>query len=354
MPSNKRTIRSKLLSWYQESARDLPWRHTQDPYKVWVSEIMLQQTQVQTVIPYYNRWLKRFPSLKTLAAAPLEEVLKFWAGLGYYRRVKMLHAAAKFVQSQLKGCLPETAEALMQIPGIGRYTAGAIASIAFQKKAPLVDGNVIRILTRLYEIKDNVAKNDTLKQLWAIAEDLVPLHSPGDFNQAMMELGALICLPRNPACGACPVSSECRASASGQPENFPVKTPKEKIKKLKTAALVLKNPRREVLIRRQEESARWGGLWMFPFGESPDQIAEELQIKKIPAQHSFIIKHGFTKYSIQLHVFEAAVDKKKSKSLEIRGNRWVSLKKLPSEALPSPHKKVAARLLERVHAPAHS
>ncbi|MBP9865575.1 MAG: A/G-specific adenine glycosylase [Candidatus Omnitrophica bacterium] len=349
MLDKTRFIRSKLLSWYRKHARDLPWRHTCDPYKIWVSEIMLQQTQVQTVIPYYTRWLERFPTLEALAKAPQEEVMKYWAGLGYYRRVKMLHAAADFVQTELQGVIPSSPDELRKIPGIGRYTAGAIASIAFQKPAPLVDGNVIRILTRLYGLKKNTAHAGTLKHLWWLAEKLVPEKNPGDFNQAMMELGATVCLPKSPSCRTCPVQKECRALAAGNPESFPVKTQKEKIQKIKSAALILKNPQGQVLIDRQPQNARWGGLWMFPHGENKEKVADRFKLTDNPSAHSFIIKHSFTKYSIQLHVFEAGVSVKTSKKLAAQGHRWTSVPALENFAFPSPHQKIARHLLEKSH-----
>lgn len=345
-----RSIRVKLLRWYGKHARDLPWRHTRDPYKIWVSEIMLQQTQVQTVIPYYTRWLKRFPTLETLAAAPQEEAMKHWAGLGYYRRVKMLHAAAQYVQTELRGQIPSSTEGLLKIPGIGRYTAGAIASIAFQKPAPIVDGNVIRILTRLYAIKKNITLTPALKTLWALAEELVSPESPGDFNQAMMELGATLCLPKNPACSECPVHTECEARALEKQELFPVKTRKEKMEKTKTAAVVLTNPQGEVLIRRQPQNARWGGLWMFPFGDRKSDLSASFGLGKLPAAPSFMIQHSFTKYSIQLQVFESAVSSVKSKQLQRPEQRWISVSELENFAFPSPHQKITRYLKEKINA----
>jgi len=350
MRSTTSLLQKKLLLWYRKHARNLPWRETCDPYKIWVSEIMLQQTQVQTVIPYYKRWLEGFPTLESLAKAPQEEVMKYWAGLGYYRRVKMLHAASQFVQTELQGIIPSSPDELLKIPGIGRYTAGAIASIAFQKPAPLVDGNVIRILTRLYAIKKNVGDAATLKQLWTLAEELVPEKKPGDFNQAMMELGATVCLPKNPSCRTCPVQKECRALASGNPESFPVKTQKEKIQKIKSAAFILKNPQGEVLINRQPQNARWGGLWMFPFGENKEEVGDRFKLKDLPSEHSFIIKHGFTKYSIHLHVFETKVSVKTAKTLAASSHRWTAVTALENFAFPSPHQKIARHLLERKNA----
>lgn len=346
MLSSAPIIRKRLLGWYRRHARDLPWRRTRDPYAIWVSEIMLQQTQVQTVIPYYERWLKRFPTLESLAAASLDEVLPFWAGLGYYRRAKMLHAAARFVRDECKGRIPQEPEELMKVPGIGRYTAGAISSIAFEKPVPLVDGNVIRILTRLFAVKKDISRPETLRQIWEISAALVPQKHPGDFNQAMMELGATLCLPRTPSCLVCPVSGACRAFALGTPEKFPVKVLREKIQKIENAALILKNPANEVLIGQQPAQARWGGLWMFPFGGSLEEITARFQLKKIPEKACLQIRHGFTKHSIDLRVFEASVPARAARTLAGQGLRWARIPELTRFAFPSPHKKIVSYLAE--------
>ncbi|HSG04908.1 MAG TPA: A/G-specific adenine glycosylase, partial [Nitrospiria bacterium] len=198
-------LRKHLLAWYRKSRRDLPWRRTRDPYHILVSEIMLQQTQVDTVIPYYHRFLKAFPTVSKLSRAPERKVLKLWEGLGYYSRARNLHRAAKEVHSGFEGKVPDTLEKLESLPGIGRYTAGAVASIAFDRRTPIVDGNVKRVLCRLFAIEDDPAATSVKNRLWELAESLVPGKSPGDFNQALMEFGATLCRPRNPSCGECPV-----------------------------------------------------------------------------------------------------------------------------------------------------
>ena len=206
-------IRRALLSWYDRNRRSLPWRRDQpDPYHIWVAEIMLQQTQVVSVLPYWKRFIKRFPSLRRLASAAVQDVLELWSGLGYYRRAHFLHAAARRVVAEHAGRIPRDVETLMSLPGIGRYTAGAISSIAFGRRAPLVDGNVQRVLQRLFHPHASQASpRGAVSGVWRLAERLVPPGRPGDFNQALMELGALICLPASPRCDACPLARRCGA-----------------------------------------------------------------------------------------------------------------------------------------------
>ena len=199
------SLQQELLRWYDRSARDLPWRRTRDPYAVWVSEIMLQQTRVETVIPYYERFLARFPSARVLAEADEDAVLSHWSGLGYYRRARLLHSGVQEVVARYGGEVPEDADARRRLPGVGRYTAGAIGSIAFDKAEPVVDGNVTRVLARLFRIDTPVGSATTTKRLWREAAELVPEQRPGDFNQALMELGATLCTPKKPLCDACPV-----------------------------------------------------------------------------------------------------------------------------------------------------
>lgn len=317
----------------------MPWRETKDPYKIWISEIMLQQTQVQTVIPYYERWTKRFPDLRTLAGASEGEVMKYWAGLGYYRRARMIHKTAKaLVETHgKKAAMPSTVEELLKLHGIGRYTAGAIASIAFDLKAPIVDGNVIRILTRIFGIKDDVAKPKTIAKIWEISESLLPDKNTGDFNQAMMELGATVCMPQNPKCGICPVRKNCAAYASGNPEGFPFKSNREKLEKIKTAALILRKGGK-VLLERQPSEGRWGGLWMFPHGKSREEVAK--RFKAGESKKALTVSHGFTKYQVSLEVFETKI----GNILCENGQRWFEIEKLADMPLPAPHKKIAEHL----------
>ena len=206
---------ANLLRWYRHHRADLPWRRDPSPYHIWLSEIMLQQTRVETVIPYYQRFLAAFPAVTDLAAAPLDAVLKQWEGLGYYSRVRNLHRAARKVVAEYDGALPSRAEELLKLPGIGRYTAGAIASIAFDQRAPVLDGNVIRVITRLLDLPDDISQGATRAKLWRIAAEWLPVKGAGEYNQALMELGQKVCRPKNPRCADCPLRDGCRAFAAG-------------------------------------------------------------------------------------------------------------------------------------------
>jgi A/G-specific adenine glycosylase len=251
------------VAWYRASGRDLPWRRTRDPYAIWLSEIMLQQTRVETVLPYYERFLTRFPTVERLAEAPLEAVLTEWSGLGYYRRARMLHAAACAVVRDHDATFPRSAAGRRALPGVGRYTAGAVASIAWNERAALVDGNVARVLARLFALTDDPTRGPGHARAWAIAESLVPAEAPGDFNQALMELGATVCTPRVPECGACPIAGHCRALADGLERELPRigrKTPPED---RRLAALVARAPD-GVLLARRAEGGLFAGLWEPP------------------------------------------------------------------------------------------
>ena len=360
-----------LLKWYRQHGRTLPWRDHPDPYAVWVSEIMLQQTQVKTVIPYYKRWMKNFPTLRRLAEAPLSSVLKAWEGLGYYSRARNLHQAAKIVTNRRGGRLPGSAEELRRLPGIGRYTAGAIASIAFNQAEPVLDGNVKRVLARVFGSRTPVDTPSGEKQLWKTAENLVrslpkkiPGFNPGDWNQALMELGALVCLPENPRCLVCPIEKSCRAHRLGKETEFPVKARRVKTQKLKTvAAVIWKNGR--VLLEKQPLRARWGGLWVFPQwthtnGKSEttflaEKVKRELGITVDKFQPKMEIKHGFTKYRISLRTYEG---KTRSFAKPPSGRRfaqdderrsvtrqWVNPKNLFRLPCPSAHQKIAEAIL---------
>jgi A/G-specific adenine glycosylase len=335
-------IRTPLQKWYSREKRDLPWRRVRDPYKIWVSEIMLQQTQVVTVIPYYNRWLKIFPSLAALARAPLSKALKSWAGLGYYRRVRLFHQAAQCVQREFRGKIPQTAEALRKLPGIGRYTAGAIASIAFNEKTPVLDGNVIRILTRIFAIPQSIDQQKTLEKLWSLAGALLPDKNPGDFNQALMELGATVCFPLTPQCARCPVKRECRAHQKGRELFYPVRSRKEAYEKIRMAALVLFNERNEVWLEKQPEQSRWGGLWMFPFWSRTADMLREIRPLGLNPVLFLKIQHGFTKYRITLEVYGSKLEK--TRLLNRPHGRWLPVSRLSEVAFPSPHRKIALAL----------
>ena len=263
--------RRRLLAWYRRTRRDLPWRHTTDPYAILVSEVMLQQTRVDVVVPYFTRWMERFPTLAALAAASGEEVHEAWAGLGYYRRARNLHAAAKEAVAQHGGRLPATAEALREMPGIGDYTAGAVASIAFGERVPCVDGNVVRVAARL----EGIAEPDgpaLRRRIAGLAAQWVPAPSPGDWNQAVMELGATLCVPRNPRCGDCPVASACRARAEGKQATIP-RPRKAKPSPVEQRHFALVQQGGKTLLVRNPASGLLAGLWMLPGGPATTPLA---------------------------------------------------------------------------------
>lgn len=260
----KSKIQTSLLNWYKLNARPLPWRRTKDPYKIWVSEIMLQQTQVDTVIPYYERWMETFPTLEKLASSPVERVLKLWEGLGYYSRAQNLHKAAKRVREHHDGRVPDSFEEISELSGIGRYTAGAILSIAFQKPYPVVDGNVQRVLSRLFAIEKDISSTETQQELWETAQELLHTEKPGDFNQALMELGALICTPKSPECLLCPVVHFCQARKKGIQESLPIKIAKVKVQSLEKAVALIEDAKGRFLIQQRPSKGLLAGLWEFP------------------------------------------------------------------------------------------
>jgi A/G-specific adenine glycosylase len=252
-------IRSALLQFFDESARDLPWRATREPYRVWISEVMLQQTRVEAVLPYYERWLQRYPDLDTLADAPLDDVLKQWEGLGYYSRARNLHATAQVVRERFSGAFPSTYADLRALPGVGDYTAGAISSIAFDAREPAVDGNVKRVLSRVLN-----SPAPTVKRLRAVAASLVPPDRPGDFNQALMELGARICTPRTPRCGTCPIQRDCRAYAAGTQLQRPRRTPSKTLPLVDMNTVVVTDTAGRMLIVRRGDEGLLARMWNFP------------------------------------------------------------------------------------------
>ncbi|MBC8104225.1 MAG: A/G-specific adenine glycosylase [Cytophagales bacterium] len=256
---------SLLLPWYEGGKRDLPWRQTRDPYAIWVSEMMLQQTQVATVIPYWTRWMERFPTVAHLAEAPLDAVLAQWQGLGYYARARNLHKAAKAIAEGHEGIFPTDFESVLALPGIGKYTAGAVCSIAFGQDAAIVDANVIRVLCRVYGLEGDPKSLSVRNRLWALAQSLIPPGQAREFNQAMMELGALICEPK-PRCGECPVREICAASATGTPASFPQFAPKPAFTRQIDVSALIFHPDGDgrVLLIRRPEDGLWGGLWETP------------------------------------------------------------------------------------------
>jgi A/G-specific adenine glycosylase len=295
------SVRSRLLTWFARHQRELPWRKTADPYAIWISEVMLQQTQVATVIPYYRRFLERFPTVRALAKAQLPDVLGLWKGLGYYSRARNLHRAAQQLAAEHGGALPSTAEALHELPGFGRYTAGAVASIAFGEEAPLVDGNVARVLSRLYAVEGAPGEKAREAKLWALAGELVKGPKPGDLNQALMELGATVCLPKAPLCLLCPVSSECTALKEGRVDQLPAARFRAPRKALELSLGVCRKGQK-VLLARRPDGGLFGGLWELPSAPSTDALTALLDAPV--GERLAIVERTLTHRDLTLHLYE--------------------------------------------------
>jgi len=347
--------RGPLLAWYDANARDLPWRHTRDPYAIWISEAMLQQTRVETVIPYYARFLDLFPDVDTLARADLENVYAAWTGLGYYSRARNLHHAAQSVVDDWGGALPRDAAALRELKGIGRYTAGALASIAFDREEPVVDGNVIRVLARFLGIRDDVGESRVVERFWTLAGVLVVGPRPGDLNQALMELGATVCTPRSPDCPGCPLRAACSARASGDPSALPIKKKRTAVRRVESvAAWIVRRGR--VLAVRRPEGGLLGGLWELPggeleAGESPDQglrrcLLESLGLAMGEIVPTGEIEHLFSHRRLRLHVFRAQGVTGRVRCRGFEEHRWLSPDALAALPHGGPTRKALALLGE--------
>ncbi len=303
-----------LLAWYDANGRDMPWRRTREPYPVWLSEVMLQQTQVATARPYYDAFLSRFPTLASLARARPTDVLAAWAGLGYYRRARHLHEAARTVLRAHGGRVPDDPEAFGRLPGVGRYTTGAVLSICFDRPMAVLDGNVARVLSRLYAAPEAIRDPRGAKRLWALAEALVPMRRPGDWNQAVMELGATICTPRAPACGSCPARSQCRAHRLGRVEEFPPVAPRRAPETVRRAVALIERRGRVLMERR--EGALLAGLWEPPGvevgnGASPARVLGAalagLGVRAKLSDAGRVVRHTITHRAISAEVWHGAL-----------------------------------------------
>ena len=358
MTQKNHQFAANLLAWYQANKRDLPWRQrAHDPYAIWVSEIMLQQTTVAAVIPFYERWIERFPTVQALAEAPLDDVLKHWAGLGYYARARNLHKGAQTVVTQHDGSVPSDSHTLLSLPGIGRYTAGAILSIAFDQDAPILDANVIRVLSRVYAVAgDPKTSTVTQAELWRIAQDVIPSGSAGDFNQAMMELGALICSMAAPKCAACPIEALCRAKAEGDPTAFPQFQGVKKWLDIEDVSVALRDSQRRVLIvQRSPKASLWGGLWELPRATRQESetladcaaraVCESVGAAIFSPVPFGVVKHVVGNRRIALHGFEAGIvgDSVISTQSCVRF-AWEPLARLSEYALATPQ----VRLIEKL------
>lgn len=326
-------LRGALLRWYRRERRDLPWRRTRDPYRIWISEAMLQQTRVETVIPYYERFLERFPDVGALAAAEMDDVLERWQGLGYYSRARNLKRAAEQIVAEGSGELPASAAELRRLPGVGRYTAGAVASIAFDRPEPIVDGNVARVLSRIHGLREDVKSSAGRARLWEEAERLVRGRAPGDLNQALMELGATLCTPRAPACPRCPVRRACLARAGGDPEALPRNATRPKVREVSAVAALVTRRGRTLAVRRPE-GGLLGGLWDLPGDalaprERPAPglrraLRERVGLDVGRATRLGTVGHVFTHRRLALHVYRCEAPSGRVRLDGFEGHRWVT------------------------------
>jgi len=359
MPPSARTIRAALLAWYDVHKRDLPWRKSADAYHILVSEFMLQQTQVATVIPYYRRFLKAFPSVEALARAPESRVLKHWEGLGYYSRARNLRQSARIIASEHGGRVPSAPGDLVRLPGIGRYTAAAVLSIAFGGKHPVLDGNVKRVVSRLFALAENGQTKTSENRLMEAAEGLLAPRRPGDFNQAMMELGATVCTAKNPTCESCPLTGLCLARTGNQVDRFPPPKTRKTAEKIEVSAAVIRRAGK-VYIQQRPKGGLMGGLWEFPggkleTGESPEaalerEILEELGVPVNIGEKLLTIKHSYTRFSVTLHVFSCRLEKGRLSPTCCAAWRWVSLDEIDAYPFPAANVKILQHLNGRTGA----
>ena len=347
---------SRLLRWYKSQGRKLPWRGSLNPYAVWVSEIMLQQTRVETVIPYFERWMERFPTIPALASASEQEVLSGWEGLGYYSRARNLHKAAAIVMKEYGGELPGDLQALRSLPGIGRYTVGAIASMAFGQDAPTLDANLRRVFARVFDVSQAADSAAGEEILWNLAEAHLPKGRAGDYNQALMDLGATICLSRKPRCLLCQLSGMCQAYRLGLQEQRPVLKPKVEIPHFTvTAAVILRDGK--VLLAKRPSRGLLGGMWEFPGGKiEKDETLEQCLSREIREELNVIIaagelfgvyQHAYTHFRITLHAFLCRLMEGEPKPVEAAELAWVSPVDLPQYPMGKVDRRIAQKLLLR-------
>lgn len=350
LPFSAKAFAEQLLSWYGSEGRDLPWRGTRDPYRIWLSEIMLQQTTVAAVIDYYQRFLAAFPCLDALAAASQDEVIQLWAGLGYYSRARNLHVAAKVVMSEHGGIFPDQVEQLQKLPGVGRSTAGAIASLAFERRAPILDGNVRRVLCRLCAWQEAPRSSKAEKQLWHWSDQLTPEERVHDYTQAIMDLGATVCVPRQPLCEHCPAADLCLARKQGLERELPRKQPGKAVPTRIQAALLVEG-NGAFLVRQRPAEGFLGGLWEFPAVDvGTDESAQEKinNLKQDLALRGKVaelgrIKHVYSHFRLELHLYHLRSEP--VTVTEERG-RWLEPAELETLALHGAHKKALAHMKE--------
>ena len=338
-------FRHNLVEWFNSEKRDLPWRRTSDPYKIWVSEVMLQQTRVDTVIPYYNRFLERYPTIQDLAHAPQEELLKMWEGLGYYSRARNLQAGVKEVVEKYNAVVPDNRHDISKLKGVGPYTAGAILSIAYQKPEHAVDGNVMRVLSRVLHIEEDIALPKTRKVFEEAVEMLIDEEHPGDFNQALMDLGATICTPTSPKCLLCPVREYCIAFREGDADQLPIKTKKAKTKKVQFKVYVARNQDGQYLIEKRPSEGLLADMWQFPMVEENENSNSEqtfqqnynVQISNYVDKELLKFKHIFSHLTWEMHCCQLVVEQK----MDLPDNvQFLSIEQIEKLPMPVPMLKI--------------
>ncbi|HLD16133.1 MAG TPA: A/G-specific adenine glycosylase [Coxiellaceae bacterium] len=350
LPLTPRPFGRRILAWYDQFGRhQLPWKQNPTPYRVWVSEIMLQQTQVATVIDYYAAFMKRFPTLKTLAGAPEDEVLALWSGLGYYSRARNLHKTAKIIDKEYKGRFPDTLEAAIQLPGVGRSTAGAILSLSMGAPTPILDGNVKRVLARYFAISGWAGEPSVQKKLWEMSERYTPSERTGDYNQALMDMGSGICTRTQPQCIHCPLEKTCQAHAMEVETQYPSAKPKKERPQKSVVMIVLSDGER-ILLEKRPSLGIWGGLWSLPECSLEQSIREWVQIRypsRIRAIDNLpLLKHAFSHYELTIHPRYVKITRPSLSCMESDTQVWYKEgDKLPG-GLPAPIKKILNRLKE--------
>lgn len=340
-----KNFQNAVLNWFDQYGRtNLPWQKSINPYRVWISEIMLQQTQVSTVIPYFERFMHSYPTVETLAAAPLDEVLHHWTGLGYYARARNLHKTAQLVSGELNGQFPDNVPQLIELPGIGRSTAGAISSIAFKNQATILDGNVKRVLARFSATDGWPGKSAVVEKLWLIAETYTPYKRIADYTQAMMDLGATVCTRSSPNCEQCPLVKNCKAYQLGNPQDYPGKKPKKKLPVKTTCFLMIRNSEGALLLEQNPPVGLWGGLWIFPQCESQDQLEEtylKLGIQADSQQILEIKRHTFSHFHLDYQPVEISIGSSAATANQIAEDSnqvWYNPQNPLSLGMPAPIK----------------
>lgn len=350
-------LRQRLLGWYELHRRDLPWRRGADAYAVWVSEVMLQQTRVSVVVDYFLRWMDRFPTLEALAGASEDDVLHAWQGLGYYSRARRLREGAQYVCREHGGELPREVSALLAIPGIGPYSAGAIASIAHGVRAPIVDGNVVRVLCRLFALQGDPTRSALNRTLWQLAGELVPADRPADFNQAMMELGATLCTPRSPKCSVCPVAARCAALQRDLVDQLPQTPTRAPATEVTSAAAVVGRAGRWLVVQLPAHAPRWPGMWTFPTADlAPGEgaadgarrAARELAgVRALPKSELSRVRHQVTRFRITLHAILCDAERGKAQPAAAAAVAWRRAEELAGLAMPAAQRRLASALTAR-------